>query len=300
MLVVGSANMDIVVRAQRAPAAGETVMGLDYALYPGGKGANQAVAASRAGAAVQFCACLGRDAHGDALRAALLADHVELSALRDAAVPTGVALITVEAGGENRIIVVPGANNALTPATLPANIPPGTVMLAQLEIPVETVLAGAAKVRAAGGCVVLNASPVAGLDAALRAALLAAADVLLVNETEAAILLEDTDLPTPAQAARRLALGRRAAVITLGAKGVIWAEQDDCGHISAHEIQAVDTTACGDAFAGSFAAALEAGKTIGQAVRFGNAAGALAATKRGAQPSLPYRAEILAFLERLT
>jgi ribokinase len=299
MLVIGSANMDIVVRAQRAPAAGETVMGLDYALYPGGKGANQAVAASRAGAVTQLAACLGRDAYGDALRAALSADRVDLSALRRTEVPSGVALITVEAGGDNRIIVVPGANDALRPETLPETVKPGTVMLAQLEVPVDTVLAGAAKVRAAGGIVVLNASPVAGLDAALRAALLEAADVLLVNEIEAAALLDEAALSAPALAARHLAHGRLAAVITLGAGGVIWAGVDGSGRVAAHVIAAVDTTACGDAFAGAFAAALEAGEAMGDAVRFGNAAGALAATKPGAQPSLPYRADIIAFLNRL-
>lgn len=299
MLVIGSANMDIVVRALRAPAAGETVMGLDYALYPGGKGANQAVAARRAGSYVQFCGCLGRDAYGESLRAALLADQVDVCALGVSEAPSGVALITVEESGENRIIVVPGANYALTPEGLPEIVRPGTVMLAQLEVPIETVLNGAAKVRSAGGTVVLNASPVTGLSTASGAALLAATDVLLVNETEAAMLLDVAELPAPAKAAQRLAQGRRAAVITLGADGVVWAEQTGCGHIPAHHVEAVDTTACGDAFAGGFAAALEAGKTVEQAVRFGNAAGALTAMKPGAQPSLPQRDDILAFLERL-
>lgn len=298
MLVIGSANMDIVVRAKRAPEAGETVMGLDYALYPGGKGANQAVAARRAGAAVSLCASLGRDPHGDALRAALQLDQVDLSCLNDADSPSGVAFITVEKGGENRIIVVPGANHAFGPEQLPVHIQPHTMMLTQLEIPIETVLAAAVKVRAAGGCVVLNASPIAGLTDESCAALLAATDILLVNETEAAALLRLTALPSPLQAAQQLALGRQAAVITLGAEGVVWATQTDHGHIAAHKVKVIDTTACGDAFAGSFAAALEAGEEIEQAVRFGNAAGALAATRPGAQPSLPRRSDILAFLEQ--
>lgn len=300
MLVIGSANMDIVVRAKRAPEAGETVMGLDYALYPGGKGANQAVAASRAGASVKFCASLGRDAHAESLRAALLKDHVDLSCLHDAQTPSGVAFIIVESSGENRITVVPGANNAFKPEQLPNHIQPQTIMLAQLEIPVETVLAGAAKVRAAGGCVILNASPIAGLEDHDCAALLAATDILLVNETEAAMLLGVTDLPPPLQAAQQLAQSRRAAVITLGSDGVVWADQNGCGHISPHKVEVVDTTACGDAFAGSFAAALEAGETIERAVRYGNAAGALAATQPGAQPSLPQRSAILAFLNQQT
>lgn len=298
MLVIGSANMDIVVRTDCAPAGGETVMGLDYAFYPGGKGANQAVAARRAGAAVRLCASLGHDQHGDALRASLLADEVDLSGLHETDSPTGVAFITVEKAGENRIVVVPGANSAFRPEQLPGHVEPQTIMLAQLEIPVETVLEGARRVHAAGGCVVLNASPVAGLEATSCAALLAASDIVLVNETEASVLLRTANLPTPLQAAQQLAQGRRAAVITLGSEGVVWAEQDRGGHIAAHDVKVVDTTACGDAFAGGFAAALEAGETIEQAVRFGNAAGALAATRYGAQPSLPRRSEILAFLVR--
>lgn len=298
MLVIGSANMDIVVRAPRAPGPGETVMGLDYALYPGGKGANQAVAARRAGAAVSLCASLGRDSHGAALRAALLRDQVDLSCVSETDDPSGVAFITVEKSGENRIIVIPGANHNFRPEQLPDNIQPNTVMLAQLEVPIEIVLAGAAKVRAAGGWVVLNASPVAGLNDDSCAVLLAAADILLVNETEAAMLLSRADLSSPMEAVQQLARPRRAAVITLGADGVVWATPTACGHVAAHEVSVVDTTACGDAFAGSFAAALEAGDDIEQAVRFGNAAGALAATCPGAQPSLPQRGAIFTFLEQ--
>nr|WP_295737429.1 ribokinase [uncultured Acidocella sp.] len=296
MLVIGSANMDVVVRADRAPAAGETVLGLDYALYPGGKGANQAIAARRAGAQVKFCACLGEDSHGTALQAALAADGVELSCLRHCETPSGVALITVEASGENRIIVVPGANHRLTPEMLPDSVPPGTLLLAQLEVPIETVLAGAAKIRAAGGCVVLNPSPIAGLAETARARLLEAADVVLANESEAAALLGMPTLADPALAARRLAQGRRAAVITQGAKGVVWAGGEEHGEMPAHDITPLDTTACGDAFAGAFAAALEEGAALARAVRFGNAAGALAALTRGAQPSLPRRDAILARL----
>lgn len=298
MLVIGSANMDIVVRAERAPEAGETVMGLDYALYPGGKGANQAVAARRAGAAVQFLGALGRDAYGQALKTALAEEQIDLSTLCEVETASGVALIAVEQNGENRIVVVPGANAALTPETLPAQFSPRTLMLAQLEVPAATILAAAAKIRAAGGCVVLNVSPIAGLDTNTRTALLAATDIILVNETEAAMLLNIPDLPAPRIAARQLAQGRKAAIITLGGEGVVWADQTGDGQITAHAIQPLDTTACGDAFAGSFAAALEAGADIAASVRFGNAAGALAATKKGAQPSLPHRADILAFLKQ--
>lgn len=297
MLVVGSANMDIVVRAPRAPKAGETVPGLGYALYPGGKGANQAVAAARAGATVRLVACVGRDAYGDTLLASLAADQIDTAAVRRADDPTGVALITVDADGENRIIVVPGANHALLPRHVTADIVPGTVMLAQLEVPPPTVIAAAAAVRAAGGATILNASPVAGIDPAALAALLDVTDILLVNETEALQLLGGDGVPTAGIAASRLAAGRRAAVITLGRDGVVWHEGSERGHFPAHDVAVVDTTACGDAFAGVFAASLESGVPVCEAVRFGNAAGALAATRAGAQPSLPGGAHISAFLE---
>jgi ribokinase len=296
MLVVGSANMDLVVRTRRAPDAGETVMGLDHATYPGGKGANQAVAARRAGATVAFAACLGRDAHGDALQATLAAEDVDLSLLRRVAAPSGVALITVEDGGQNRIVVVPGANQDLRPERLPDMAPAG-LLLAQLEVPVETVLAAARRTRAAGGRTVLNASPVDRLDPATQADLLAETDILVVNETEAAALLgTDSSDAAPEEMSERLAAGRLAAIVTLGAAGVVWHAGEAGGRVAAHRVPVVDTTACGDAFAGALAASIEAGGSIETAVRFGNAAGALAATRTGAQPSLPTRDAILDLL----
>lgn len=299
MLVAGSANMDIVVRASRAPGPGETVLGRGYALYHGGKGANQAVAASRAGARTAFAGCLGRDAHGDALAAALAAEGIDLALTHRVAAPTGVALITVEDDGENRIVVVPGANHVFGPEHLPARLESGTVLLVQLEIPIETVLAAAAKMREAGGITILNASPVAAIPAETRLALLDAADIVLVNETEAAALLGIGSLVDALEAARRLAHGRRAAVVTLGAQGVAWAESGGGGgQMPAHQVAVVDTTGAGDAFAGAFACAVERDASLEEAVRYGNAAGALAATRSGAQPSLPDRAAIVAFLER--
>jgi len=309
MIVLGSANMDIVVRTTRAPRAGETILGRDYALYPGGKGANQAVAASRAGANVTFIGCLGRDPYGDSLTQALIADGIDTSGIIRTATPTGVAIITVETSGENRIIVIPGANHALTEADFPVLTRPG-VLLAQLEIPVPVVLAAAAAHRAAGGTTILNISPIAGLDAPTLAALRDAADILLVNETEAAGLLGLDRLATPQTpapetpafetAAIDLAADRRAAIITLGAEGVVWAATTPTttttGHLPRHQVTTVDTTGCGDAFAGAFAAAIERGTPIPAAVAIGNAAGALAATRPGAQPAMPTEAEITALL----
>jgi ribokinase len=296
MIVLGSANMDIVARTERAPAAGETVLGRDYALYPGGKGANQAVAARRAGAAINFIGCLGRDAYGEALVHALTAEAIDCAATIRTATPTGIAIITVEAGGENRIIVIPGANHDLTPDHLPPALPPATILLTQLEIPIPTVLAAAARVRAAGGTTILNASPIAGIDAATSTRLRAAADILLVNETEAAALLGLPHLNDAAQAAASLAAGHLAAIITLGADGVVWASEHGTFALKCHDVAVVDTTGCGDAFAGGFASALERGATLAEAVAFGNAAGALAATKPGAQPAMHSQAEITALL----
>ncbi|MCW8307787.1 ribokinase [Acidiphilium sp. PA] len=296
MIVLGSANMDIVARAEHAPAAGETVLGRDYALYPGGKGANQAVAARRAGAAITFIGSLGQDAYGEALLHALTAEAIDCGATIRTATPTGIAIITVEAGGENRIIVIPGANHDLTADRLPPTMPPATILLTQLEIPIPTVLAAAARVRATGGTTILNASPIAGIDAATSTRLCAAADILLVNETEAAALLGLPRLNDTAGAAARLATGRRAAVITLGADGVAWASEQGTFALKRHDVPVVDTTGCGDAFAGGFAGALERGATLADAVAFGNAAGALAATKPGAQPAMPTHAEINALL----
>lgn len=290
MIVVGSANMDIVVRVARAPEAGETLLGLNYALYPGGKGANQAVAARRAGAAVDFIGCLGSDAYGDTLASVLADEGIGLAALVRAEVPTGTAFITVAAGGENRIIVVPGANHALTPAWLPAAFAQGVVVLLQLEIPLATAQSAVMRARSAGGTVILNASPIADLPPGF----LDVVDILLVNETEAAQLLGARIMPQ--DAARHLAAGRRAAVVTLGSQGALWSDGGAPAHVPGHEVAVVDTTACGDAFAGAFAAALEAGANLHDAVGWGNAAGALAATRAGAQPSLPGRDAIEAMI----
>ena len=289
MIVIGSANMDIVIRAAVAPEAGETVLGLDYALYPGGKGANQAVAARRAGAAVSFVGCLGCDDHGDRLAAGLAAEGIRLEALRRVPEPTGTAFITVERSGENRIIVVPGANHALTPALLPQP-DHGALALLQLEIPLETAFAAASLVRSAGGTLILNASPAVDL----AADFLAMVDILLVNQAEAGRLLGMD--ATAADAARRLAEGRRAAVVTLGGQGASWLDGTVARHVPGHEVRVVDTTGCGDAFAGAFAAAFEAGESLHEAVRWGNAAGALAAMSSGAQPSLPARTAIKTLL----
>ncbi len=315
IVVVGSLNMDLVVPVQRFPAPGETLLGGDYARHPGGKGANQAVAAARAGGRVSMIGRVGEDAFGTALVGALRHDGVMTDAVvRLQDVPTGVAFISVAADGQNVIVVSPGANARLRPDDLdPDDLADADVVLLQLEVPLDTTLAAASLGRAAGARVILNLAPAQTLEPAA----LADVDVLLVNETEAAALTErsaDEVARAPEAAAAALAERVPAVVLTLGAAGAVWAiaatdgagsragtsGEATRGRVDGHTIEAVDTTAAGDAFAGALAVRLAADVPLGEAVRFANAAGALAATRPGAQPSLPTAAEIEAFLGERT
>lgn len=294
VLVVGSANMDLVVRAPRLPAAGETVLGGDLLRVPGGKGANQAVAAARAGAAVRIVAAVGADSFGRELLAALRADGVDVSAVTTLADrPSGAALIVVDATGQNQIAVAPGANAALVAACVEpalADLRPNDVVALQLEVPPETVRHACLLARRAGARTLLNAAPAIPLPADL----LALVDLLVVNEGEAALL---AGCPGPEQAAARLRqLGPGCVVVTLGQQGVLLADERGKTRVAAHRVRVVDTTAAGDAFCGALAAALAAGADLREAAEFANAAGALAATRPGAQSSLPRRRDIEALL----
>lgn len=305
IVVVGSLNVDLVVPVPRFPAAGETLLGGDYARHPGGKGANQAVAAARAGAPatagarVRMLGRVGDDAFGAWLRQGLADDGVEADEVRSlAAIPTGVAFISVDEAARNCIIVSPGANARLTPDDLaPASFEGARVVLLQLEVPLATVQAAARSGRSAGALVVLNLAPAQALTRdALRDV-----DVLIVNEHEAALLLGDTGdgvRSAPERAVRRLAEIVPTAVVTLGADGAGWCDGDESGVVPGFAVEAVDTTAAGDAFAGALAVRLAHGAPLAEAVRHANAAGALATTRPGAQPSLPTAAEIDAFLAR--
>ena len=314
IVVVGSLNMDLVVGVPRFPLAGETLLGGDYARHPGGKGANQAVAAARAGGAVAMIGRVGADAFGDALTHGLQADGVRTDgvlALPD--VPTGVAFISIDPSAQNTIIVAPGANARLAPDDLaPERFEGARVVLLQLEVPLDTTLQAARLGRAAGARVVLNLAPAQPLSAAQ----LADVDLLLVNETEAADLTGiavDEVARAPERAATALTALVPAAVLTLGAAGAAWAEAAAdadadaaagpgepaaSGLVPGFAVDAVDTTAAGDAFAGALAVRLAGGAALADAVRFANAAGALAATQAGAQPSLPRAGAIAALLER--
>jgi ribokinase len=297
IVVVGSLNQDLVVPVERFPAPGETLLGGDYARHPGGKGANQAVAAARAGGRVAMVGRVGEDAFGHALLAALRADGVDVGDVRTTPErPTGVAFITVDAAAQNTIVVASGANAALTPEDLdPRSFRGAAVVVLQLEVPLDTVVAAARAGRAVGARVVLNLAPAR----ALGPDALADVDVLVVNETEAALLtgLDAASVARDPEPALRALTDRvPAAVVTLGAAGAAWREGDDAGQVPGHRVAAIDTTAAGDAFVGALAVRLAAGAALAEAVAYANAAGALATTFAGAQPSLPTAAAIEALL----
>jgi ribokinase len=293
--VVGSLNLDLVVRVPRLPGPGETVSGDDVFRNPGGKGANQAVAAARLGRRVAMVGRVGDDEAGRDLLGSLEADAVDTSQVRVVAgVPSGTAFITVSEDGENQIVVSPGANARLTPEDVGgagAALRAAAVTLLQLEIPLEAVAAAA---RAAGGRVVLNPAPVR----ALPPELLAEVDVLVPNRVELAQLAEGPVPETVAEAVRLAGrLPARAVVVTLGADGCLVVEDGDAGHVPAVPVRAVDTTAAGDAFCGGLADALAGGATLEDAARRAVRVAAAACLRPGAQASLPTPAELQALPE---
>lgn len=290
VVVVGSLNLDLVVPVARHPAPGETVLGGDPARHPGGKGANQAVAAARLGRRVAMIGCVGDDDAGRVLTGALHENGVDTAGVRVVdGVPTGLALITVDERAENMIVVSPGANARLSVGDVAAagTIAESAVVLLQLEVPDEAVTAAA---QAAHGIVVLNPAPARPLPAAL----LARADVLVPNRTELALLAhgeESADLDGVAALARALD-GPSAVVVTLGADGALVVDGDSVAHVPAVPVTPVDTTAAGDAFCGALADALAGGGDLVEAARWAACVAAVAVTRHGAQPSLPRRDEV--------
>lgn len=293
--VVGSINMDLVVSTPALPVSGQTVLGGPFRSFAGGKGANQAVAAARAGGYVAMVGCVGSDSYGTMLKNGLDGDGVDISNVRtrDGAA-SGVALIAVDPTGQNTIIVAPGANATLDVADVEqaaAIISASAVLLLQLEVPLPIVVRAAELARSAGTRVVLNPAPAIPLDDAL----LKLVDVLVPNEVEAAALtgLQPDDWEVTERmvyALRRR--GPRSVVVTLGERGVVFTDGENIARQAPFVVRAVDATAAGDAFIGSLALALAENRPLAEAVRRGAAAGALAATQHGAQPSLPYRAQI--------
>ncbi|WP_328695059.1 ribokinase [Streptomyces sp. NBC_00342] len=293
LLVVGSANADLVVGVDRRPAAGETVLGSDLAVHPGGKGANQAVAAARLGARTALLARVGDDAHGRLLLESQRSAGVDTTGVLVGGAPTGVALITVDPTGDNSIVVSPGANARLTPADIRAAaslLSAARVVSVQLEIPLETVVE-TARVLPAGTRLVLNPSP----PAPLPAEVLTACDPLVVNEHEARSILGQDAGTTPESWARALtALGPRSVVITLGAGGALAADTrtGECVRVPSREVDAVDTTGAGDAFTAALAWRLGLGEELPVATALAVRVGAAAVTRQGAQASFPTAEEI--------
>jgi ribokinase len=295
IVVVGSLNMDLVTRAERIPQPGETILGGDLQTFPGGKGANQAVAARRMGAQVAMIGRVGQDAFAAPLLQALGEAGVDSShVLQDPSAATGVAIIVVDQRGQNSIVVCSGANAHLSPQDIrsaESTIAGADALLLQLESPLETVREAAEIARDHGVRVILNPAPARPLPEAL----LRNVDVLVPNESEAALLtrLPVEDIPQVEAAAARLhEMGAEAVVVTLGERGALYLYKGESHRVPAFEVTPVDTTAAGDAFMGGFAVALAEGKPFAEAVRWGNAAGALATTKMGAQPSLPERGAV--------
>jgi ribokinase len=289
ILVAGSANLDFVIRTPRIPAPGETVLGHDFNTFPGGKGANQAIACARAGgAATQMLLALGDDAFAAPIEASLRSADVQLHIVRVSDRSTGTAFICVSDDAENAITVAPGANNALLESHLPS-LEGCTHLLLQLETPLETVVAYARAARSRGVKVVLNASPARSLPAEL----LSAVDVLVVNEAELAVVSgHDGRID---QSMKRLAVP--CIVVTLGGRGSCARVDGRLIMQDAFSVTPVDTTAAGDTFCGVLVAALGRGADMQQALRQANAAGALACTRLGAQSSIPTHAELQSFLK---
>jgi len=274
--VLGSINMDLVVRVPSLPRPGDTVLGDRLLTIPGGKGANQAVAAARLGASVRMIGRVGRDLFGADLIAGLKQDRVDTSGVTvDPAQPSGAALIVVDSSGQNTITVAPGANSAVGDeevTRLRDGLRPDDVVVLQLEIPMPAVLSAIKAAHDAGARVILNAAP----SAAMVGLPVPDVDLLMVNEGEAEEL-----------GRARLRRSVRAVAVTLGAEGAMLYERDRTTRIDPRRVDAVDSTAAGDAMVGAAAFSLARGSTIADAIRLGGAAGAAAVTKVGARPSLP-------------
>ena len=297
--VVGSANMDLVVKSPRIPAIGETILGDDFFMLPGGKGANQAVAAAKVGADVYLVAKLGEDMYGSESLNNFKTVGINtkyITRTKDA--PSGVALINIDDKGQNQIVVVPGANSKLSLADIenasPA-IAQSAVVVAQLEIQLSTVQKAAQMAKKHGAQFILNPAPAQTLPAEL----LAIVDILTPNETEASLLtgINVTDVDSAGKASRKLLdCGVKAVIITMGEQGFLLTTPQQSKFVKAIKVTPVDSTAAGDAFTGSLAAALASGKSIEEAADFANYVAALSVTKVGAQASMPTLKEVEDFI----
>lgn len=292
VLVVGSLNADLVVKSPRFPQPGETISGEDLQIIPGGKGANQAVAAARQGVKTAMLGRVGSDSFAPFLIDNLNANQVNTSHVIVDSSATGTAIIVVDSNGQNSIVLSPGANGNVSPADVDsASFLTSKLLLLQLEIPTLTVLHAAQQARANGLTVILNPAPAKSLPAEL----LSNVDILIPNETELALLtgLPIHDVASAEHAAKEiLKQGVKTVIVTLGSKGALLVTSTQVTQVDTYKVNVVDTTAAGDAFIGGFASAMLSGKSLEDSVRYGCACGALATTKFGAQPSLPTKEEV--------
>ena len=295
IVVLGSINVDIVLDVERLPVRGETVLCSGYTLLPGGKGANQAAAASRAGSGPVFMVgCVGEDTYADPALAALADNGVDVSGVTVVDRPTGLAVVMVEASSENQIVAASGANTAVSAEQVPADrLGPQSILVLQMEIPVPEVERAIARARQAESRVILNLAPAQAIgDAALSDC-----DILVLNQGEARSLANGgTPQDLACQLARRFSLD---CIVTLGAAGAVLATSGPCYRVAALDIEPVDSVGAGDAFVGALAAALDSGAAITEAVRRASVAGGLACLRSGARSALPRAADIDAALPGL-
>lgn len=302
VLVIGSANMDFVVKAVHFPRPGETLFGRTFSMFPGGKGANQAVASAKVGARTYFIGKMGKDIFRDTLMTSMRHDGVELGHVKvDAKASTGIALITVDLSGQNEIVVISGSNMHLLPGDLDREksvFSKVRTVLLQLEVPLPTVLRAARLAKRSGALVILNPAPAQKLPPAL----LRRTDILTPNETEAEILtgVRVRDIPSAGRAARKLLkAGVGRVIVTLGSRGCLLVTENELRRFPALHVRPVDTTGAGDAFNGALACALAGGKTLNEAILFANSVAAFSVTRMGAQSSMPGLKELRLFLRHL-
>lgn len=290
--VIGSINLDLIARTERLPAPGETVPGSDFATAPGGKGANMALAAARAGGTVRMIGAIGKDAFAAQATEMLAAGGVDLSGVAETAASTGTAMILVGGDGENMIAVIPGANAAVLPGDVAkAKLAKGDFLLLQHEISMETVAAALMAAKEAGACAVLNTAPFR----AEAQSFLHLADYLVANETEFDLYAGLLELAGDSREARMRAYAAQSGkclIVTLGGEGVAVAAGPEFFTVPAMKIEPVDTVGAGDTFCGYLAQGLEAGLPLDEAVRRAGVAGSLACLKPGAQPAIPLAADV--------
>jgi ribokinase len=301
IVVIGSINMDVVTRTAHLPRPGETVAGRDLAFIPGGKGENQAIAASRLGGHVKLVGKLGKDAFGDSLLNFLRQEILDLAHVAIIEnIPTGTALIVVDDLSENTIVVIPGANAHVSPADVEnISFVEGGVVVTQLEIPIPTIVVGFQKAKQAGAGVqtILNTAPALPIPDEL----LILTDYLIMNEIELAFFAQQASIPTGSHEIAALARQVRATseqkiIVTLGRQGALYLAGDEVIQLDGFKVDAVDTTGAGDCFVGAFAVALAEGKSPQAALQFANAAAALSVQKFGATAAMPYRAAVEAII----